>query len=54
MSHVSTVQVRQALVGQGRYREQENSRLEWPEHTVTQHRVMSFKRFDWDYPALTY
>ena len=26
--------MKQALVGQGMYREQENSHLEWPDHTV--------------------
>ena len=27
------VQVKQALVGQGMYREQESKHLEWPDHT---------------------
>ena len=31
VSHVSRVQVKQALVEQGMYREQENSHLEWPD-----------------------
>ena len=30
---MSSVQVKHALVGQGIYREQENSHLEWPNHT---------------------
>ena len=30
---MSSVQVKQGLVEQGTYREQENSHLEWPDHT---------------------
>ena len=33
VSHVHKMWVKQALVGQGMYREQENSHLEWPDHT---------------------
>ena len=38
VSHVHRVEVKQALVGQGRYREQENSHLEWPGHTLHPYR----------------
>ena len=34
VSQVGKIQEKQALVGQGMYREQENSHLEWPDHTL--------------------
>ena len=34
VSQVSKIQEKQALVRQGMYREQENSHLEWPDHTL--------------------
>ena len=44
VSCVHRVPAKQELVGRGMYREQENSHLEWPDHTVVLSVDADFKR----------
>ena len=41
VSHVRKIEVKQGLIGQAVYREQENSHLEWPDHTHVQFQFLT-------------
>ena len=47
VSLVRKIEVKQGLVRQGMYREQENSHLEWPDHTCVQSEFFSAQHSLW-------